>query len=528
MAIDVATLLRDWSRVGRTHSKEDLASLSAVSCVAMSHMKEEVAQLIAAAEGRPLMVSYMSDGTPIVTRHQLKNTADPGQRAPRRSARTMDEFLCQCLFYTYIDAMGHRQVKALVPDARPMTNGKTSVALLSFFLESFVNPRTHGHSGIVLLHATFDRAPFDSLTRLMNQYFTFMAPEVECTDDSGESHDPLQLFLLFWMLKTPCAYHDTHKSFQWAMHGEFNDQMLIDDVYIGIASCCNSAKQILDQMGPWIADVLTPTSLHELPSADSLRELWTCLDQDPAIVEEIVDLHLVFRDGRLCFADCVPLGTVYSRVAQVLFAVWKLRTFSTSRWITIGPSCRRFVGSLLLGLESVVRGILADGGQSHYKISGYSKMTIECKQFVAVAALASYPADGVCKLLMKDNRVVKVLDELKATAQSNAEYLCALSDSTWSSVGSVCDLTGPAVRDKVLGAAHKSIVFMQWRIFDEATRLPWKLMLGDIDANLRDLQGGPEPAEPTSANIHRLLSMGWNKAELKQALRLAFGGAMGD
>ncbi len=46
-------------------------------------------------------------------------------------------------------------------------------------------------------------------------------------------------------------------------------------------------------------------------------------------------------------------------------------------------------------------------------------------------------------------------------------------------------------------------------------------MYGDLDANLDELmREDEEPAEPTSAKIYRLLHLGWNRSELKAALRL--------
>ena len=50
---------------------------------------------------------------------------------------------------------------------------------------------------------------------------------------------------------------------------------------------------------------------------------------------------------------------------------------------------------------------------------------------------------------------------------------------------------------------------MEHRIWAELDRLPWRLMHGDLDANLDELmREDEEPAEPTSAKIYRLLHLG--------------------
>ena len=86
----------------------------------------------------------------------------------------------------------------------------------------------------------------------------------------------------------------------------------------------------------------------------------------------------------------------------------------------------------------------------------------------------------------------------------------------------MCGISGEELRSKTLRAAHISMSFMEHRIWAELDRLPWKLMYGDdLDANLDELmREDEEPAEPTSAKIYRLLHLGWNRSELKAALRL--------
>ena len=144
-------------------------------CAASDQSQESVVKLIGEAGDRPLMMSYQSDGTPIVCRHHGK-AAIPGAKMPRRTARTMDELMCQCAWYSYLDAFGSRRSALLLQDPLPTTRGKKSEALMSFALDFLVSPRSVGHTSIIVFHCTFDRAPFESLSRLLNQYYIMMAP----------------------------------------------------------------------------------------------------------------------------------------------------------------------------------------------------------------------------------------------------------------------------------------------------------------------------------------------------------------
>ena len=151
--------MKEWSRIGRPHDQNDTRSMSRAAHVAIDHMRTSVVELIDAAEQRPLLVSYQSDGTPIISRHNIPQPGGVGLKLRRHSGKTMDEFVCQVAFYVYIDAVGQRQVRALVREPCPMTNGKKAPAQLAFALEHIVSPRACDHIGILVMHCAFGR-PF--------------------------------------------------------------------------------------------------------------------------------------------------------------------------------------------------------------------------------------------------------------------------------------------------------------------------------------------------------------------------------
>ncbi len=69
-------LFQAWARVGRAHNTTELRELTKASQVATDVMRESAVLLIDEAAGRPLLVSYMADGTPIVTRHHVRQAMD--------------------------------------------------------------------------------------------------------------------------------------------------------------------------------------------------------------------------------------------------------------------------------------------------------------------------------------------------------------------------------------------------------------------------------------------------------------------
>ena len=516
----VESLLKTWSKVGRDHDVNELAEVSKLCQVVQEFSRDQVVKFVEAAGERPILVSYMADGTPIVTRHSLRQVLD-GRKTITRSGKGTDEFYCQAAFYSTFDALGARKVRAMVPDSRPMTCGKSSAAMFSLALDFVLDPRTLGHRGIVVFHSTFDRAPFQSLTRLITQYFTMkcLRGELPMSDD-GRSRE--LLYLLFWVVKTPCAYHDAHKSLEWSMHHEFKSPDLLSEVYIALTSCSNSYRQLTTQLNVWVANILLVCELEDLPDADDLRDLWGVVCVDDHVLEDICDLRLCFRNGMLCVSDLAPVKNLLSRVVYILVSVWRFRPFSSSRWVGVGSSCRTFLGALLTGLSDFVDVVVRDPAQSNYTINGFKKLSQEGFEFVCVAALASYPTDIVLRMLMVDNRVLKTHESLLAEALISVSYLTQLRRFTWQELGSLCGMEGQGLRSRSLHAAHVSVTVMDQRIFTQLDDFPWMLMYGDLDKKLDLLKAYPEePSEPTAGKIYRLLQMGWNREELKTALRLA-------
>ena len=155
---DILGFFQHWAKATSSHTKPDYRQMARVACAAMDHMKEQVVELIQAAEDKPVLLSYMSDGTPIITRHHIGPAFD-GVAAKRRSGRSMDELLCQCAFYVTIDAKGARQANVLLQDPRPQICGKKPTSLLSSALDFVVSPHSCGHQGILIYHCTFRFSP---------------------------------------------------------------------------------------------------------------------------------------------------------------------------------------------------------------------------------------------------------------------------------------------------------------------------------------------------------------------------------
>ena len=321
--------------------------------------------------------------------------------------------------------------------------------------------------------------------------------------------------------KTPCAYHDAHKALEWGLRAEFQTDALMQEVYVAIAACCKSYKQLTDELTIWLGQALETADCEQLPEPDDLRELWTALRAPEDIVELIVDLRLCVRGDRLLAWGHQPLHTVVGKVARVIFTLWRFRVFSGSRWVAAGSSCRHFISALLTGLGCVARSILGDVSASHFHLNGFGHLSLAGKAFVGACALAAFPTEALLLKLMDDNRVMKIKNDLLASLRDSMDYPQGLRPSTWVAIGSACGMEGPDLRSKTLAAAHVSVSFANHRIFTQTAELPWSFMDGDIGYNLETLSHGAEPAELVAAQMYRLMALGRNREDLIAGLRLA-------
>eukprot|EP00974_Lingulodinium_polyedra_P008540 815241-Lingulodinium_polyedra.AAC.1 len=156
------------------------------------------------------------------------------------------------------------------------------------------------------------------------------------------------------------------------------------DAYIVFAAVRNSYGQLYTYLWPWIQDHLQYVAEQDLPPVGERTCLWTSLGLEPAVVEWLADdLKLEWKEGRLRVVDTWATKTdVIEQVAAALLTVWKFKPFSSSRWVTVGVSCRTMVAALLTGLPSLVSRVRDDPAASDWDIQGFSRLSQEVKSFV--------------------------------------------------------------------------------------------------------------------------------------------------
>ena len=96
----------------------------------------------------------------------------------------------------------------------------------------------------------------------------------------------------------------------------------------------------------------------------------------------------------------------------------------------------------------------------------------------------------------------------------------APEDTIWEALAPISSSTGVEIKNVVVAVAHTAMGCFHNRVVSTACALPRSLSIGDVKANLEQLAGGPEPKEPTARKIHQLMMLGYNREQLRDAVKL--------
>ena len=209
----------------------------------------------------------------------------------------------------------------------------------------------------------------------------------------------------------------------------------------------------------------------------------------------------------------LPETTVglYRRVVNCILYVFKFKSYTESRWATIGASCRSLTAALSIGLEVVAA--RARNSSCEYYIHGFfDKLDTDIKKFVCAASIVSWVPEGLVYELVEDDRVARNFHKLRDTLLDDLLYVERLSPQVWSRLAGIFQSKGHAaeIKSECILSAHIAACFIVRRVFSVVQSPPWSLTIWDIHQNLAELvHGGLQPgAHPAVRKIIELQAMG--------------------
>ena len=172
-------------------------------------------------------------------------------------------------------------------------------------------------------------------------------------------------------------------------------------------------------------DGVDPSSL---PSPAEAGPLGASLGLPATMMYDVVDeWMLTLSGGILQFSKAVhDQPDIMEKATDMFLENLTIRTWTESRWLTVGQSCRGLVLSLLWGLKPFVMW-LKQQGTSQWHLKGFEvlfqKDSLAC---VLVAALSSHVSDTVLAMMLQDSRACLHWKEWQSQALEELQWLEAM------------------------------------------------------------------------------------------------------
>lgn len=215
--------------------------------------------------------------------------------------------------------------------------------------------------------------------------------------------------LTHWYVSSKCVFHLVHGSLKSSVIDYSEYKMLMKKCWVTLEALPSSYGQLLKNAATWV-DARLYFEDWDMPCQAGL---WRTLGIEPEVAERFVDLQLRWDPA----AGKLKVGvrhvndpSISSEIVSLLCTTSRFRSFSDSRWISLGGTARKLVVATMLGIENLVSWIMAAAGESKHFISGFSQYDARAKEFMSITGIASYLPDCILGLLMDDDRLPVVID----------------------------------------------------------------------------------------------------------------------
>lgn len=340
---------------------DDLVSLAKVEKVLHRLLRSRYDQVTqSACRGKkPLLAAYMSDGWS--TDIKVTRSIAAGHKFFKRVSKTRAEFLAEKLLVRTFADSGDVATAILLWPATPLA-GKCGIDVFAASLNRPFVPRLQTSITVsVYLQDGQHQASFLRNHKARHRHVHQLRAEVEGAGAVAESATD-------WVCGMRCLAHVGSSAMKWGLAGVVTEQIL-EDCHLAVAGCRNSADGLHSQIKLFVA---TCTRYEYTGDEDVLWQVfWQALGVPPDLIQWLMEVNphwhahrqvLIVRD-QVRHADD-PLMAVHDRVSFML----KWKSFSDSRWASIGPSSRLMLLSLVAGVEQVIA-LLNRNGKNNQRYS---------------------------------------------------------------------------------------------------------------------------------------------------------------
>ena len=163
--------------------------------------------------------------------------------------------------------------------------------------------------------------------------------------------------------------------------------------------------------------------------------------------------------------------------------------------------------------------IMADPSASKYHIQGLNQICPKVLQMMVLVGCASRPAENFPALVLKDDRLPKMLPQIEAQMAEDIKFVETIPTTIFRAFSSICEVQPSLLRSECLQMLEVQVGYLQARL-REVRRPPWNLICDDIGAKLESLAMADEPQEETTKKIWKLVKMGYPRVVLAEGIKL--------
>ena len=334
---------------------------------------------------------------------------------------------------------------------------------------------------------------------------------------------------LHYQLFVKCRPHSCSNATKWGL-ARWTTEEILDTLWQAVASCISCSSDLVDMMGEFIAQrVVYDDADWPMQVWLDRQQMWNWLVDVSAMVDLVLRVNprwdpdqriLVVSSWIRDEAD----GLQTLRHMLEYFTNWI--KFTLTRFGTVSRSCRRWLASLLLGLDGWFILCREAPHTYNYHTTGHFKgQSFAVRRAAIVACFSGGISEGVGQELLHDDRFLLHAHDLWLRAIDDLNLVLEIRTQVWEWFAellgdgySAQDLRGDAVWSSLT-----TLAYMYKDSFDELQHLPLRLTQGSLEDNVEWVRtvDKSELAEDFALTMREAMDLGVAPRVWVQILKLA-------
>ena len=236
-------------------------------------------------------------------------------------------------------------------------------------------------------------------------------------------------------------------------------------------------------------------------------------------------LPILICDGRLVLYDAMyemedPLG----HVRTLVLAAYRLSTFTTSRFLSLGRSCQGMAMAFMVGLDNHMAFTRALPSTGSYYTHCYDLLDASARRFICKTAVVAICTDQLHELLLKDDRVGKQPQKYVEALRSRLLFVdTSVPLLLYRRLAEhVPEMDASMLEHDVLRSSYHAASYIDRRVFNVARKPVFQTCAGNVREQCAALRQ-PDAAtseDPILAKVQALLRIGYPMVSIERAFEL--------